>query len=112
MPWLLSTAGYGVLVDNPETSGFRLSGPRTGASRSMRGSLRLRVFAGPRPADVLRRLTARIGRQPPRRGRSSSGPGTSRDGDDEQAVLASVAQTYTHYLPCESQARATGRASV
>ena len=26
MPWLLSTAGYGVLVDNPQTSLFRLGG--------------------------------------------------------------------------------------
>jgi hypothetical protein len=34
MPWLLSTAGYGVLLDNPETSLFRLG---TASSRSWSG---------------------------------------------------------------------------
>src|SRR5262249_37691386 len=73
--------------------------------------LRLRVFAGPRPADVLRRLTGRIGRQPPPPAPFVFGPWYQPRGD-EQAILArlqrddvplSVAQTYTHYLPCESQ---------
>jgi alpha-D-xyloside xylohydrolase len=103
MPWLLSTAGYGVLVDNPETSVFRLSGRRSWSVEVEAGSLRLRVFAGPRPADVLRRLTARIGRQPAPPGPFVFGPWYQPTGDDEQPVLASVAQTYTHYLPCESQ---------
>jgi hypothetical protein len=31
VPWLLSTAGYGVLVDNPETSYFRLRSERADA---------------------------------------------------------------------------------
>ncbi len=35
MPWLLSTAGYGVLVDTPETSLFRLGTAR--ARRVERG---------------------------------------------------------------------------
>ena len=59
------------------TSDRRGSAP--GASRSRRAELRLRVFAGPRPADVLRRLTA--AHRPPaarRRRRSCSAPGTSR----------------------------------
>ena len=54
--WLLSTAGYGVLVDNTETSYFRL-GRAARAGLERRGEaprLGLRVFAGPRPADVLR----------------------------------------------------------
>ena len=78
MPWLLSTRGYGVLVDNTETSYFRLTTDSPSAwSVEVRGAppnqqpgapapreLALRVFAGPTPADVLRRFTAATGRQP------------------------------------------------
>ena len=111
MPWLLSTSGYGVLVDNTETSLFRLDRGRTWSVEVEAPRLRLRVFAGPRPADVLRRLTARIGRQPAPPGPFVFGP-WYQPRDDEQAILAdlqrrdvplSVAQTYTHYLPCEAQ---------
>jgi alpha-glucosidase (family GH31 glycosyl hydrolase) len=66
VPWLLSSRGYGVLVDNHETSRHRLC-----IDDSARWSievdapaLRLRVFAGPRPADALCRFTAETGRQP------------------------------------------------
>jgi alpha-glucosidase (family GH31 glycosyl hydrolase) len=112
MPWLLSTAGYGVLVDSPETSLHRL-GTDAGDAWSVEveaATLRLRVFAGPRPAGALRRLTARIGRQPAPPPHVF-GP-WYQPRDDEQAILAelrrrdvplSVAQTYTHYLPCEDQ---------
>jgi alpha-glucosidase (family GH31 glycosyl hydrolase) len=112
MPWLLSTAGYGVLVDSGETSLHRL-GTDSGDAWSVEveaPALRLRVFAGPRPAGALRRLSARIGRQP------AAAPHVFgpwyQPRDDEQAILAelrrrdvplSVAQTYTHYLPCEDQ---------
>jgi alpha-glucosidase (family GH31 glycosyl hydrolase) len=111
MPWLLSTSGYGVLLDNAETSVFRLDRRRVWSVEVESAQLRLRVFAGPRPADVLRRLTARIGRQPAPPGAFVFGP-WYQPRDDEQAILAdlqrrdvplSVAQTYTHYLPCESQ---------
>ena len=73
--------------------------------------LRLRVFAGPRPADVLRRMTAAIGRQPRAAAPYVFGP-WYQPRDDEAAILArlqgrdvplSLAQTYTHYLPCEAQ---------
>lgn len=80
MPWLLSSAGYGVLVDNTETSYFRLGSDDPGAwsvevvdappgesgaeASAPPRTLRLRFFAGPRPAAVLRRLTREIGRQP------------------------------------------------
>jgi alpha-glucosidase (family GH31 glycosyl hydrolase) len=118
MPWLLSTAGYGVLVDSPEPSVFRLgTDSRRAWSAEVESSrLSLRVFAGPRPADVLRRLTARIGRQPAPPAPFVFGP-WYQPRDDEQAILArlqradvplSVAQTYTHYLPCESQAGRRG----
>jgi alpha-D-xyloside xylohydrolase len=114
MPWLLSTAGYGVLVDGGATSVFRL-GTESRRSWSVEVESRrlsLRVFAGPRPAGVLRRLTAGIGRQPAPPAPFVLGPWYQPRGADEQAVLGrlkqadvplSVAQTYTHYLPCESQ---------
>ena len=68
IPWLLSTAGYGVLVDNPETSFYRLDqdGSGTWSVAVEAARLDLRVFAGPRPADVLRRFIERVG--PPARG--------------------------------------------
>ena len=52
MPWLLSTRGYGVLVDNLETSRFRL-GTEARGRVERRGRCRAagaRLFAGPRPA--------------------------------------------------------------
>jgi alpha-glucosidase (family GH31 glycosyl hydrolase) len=112
MPWLLSTAGYGVLVDSPQTSLHRLGTDARGAwSVEVEAPrLRLRVLAGPRPAGALQRLTARIGRQP-RAAPHVFGP-WYQPRDDEEAILArlqrtdvplSVAQTYTHYLPCEDQ---------
>jgi alpha-glucosidase (family GH31 glycosyl hydrolase) len=114
IPWLLSTHGYGLLVDSPETSLFRLGtdSPDAWSVEVESSVLRLRVFAGPTPAAVVRRLTARLGRQPPPPAPFVFGP-WYQPRDDEQAILAqlrerdvplSVAQTYTHYLPCESQA--------
>ena len=66
MPWLLSTRGYGVLVDNDETSRHLLgSADRDAWSVEVDAPrLRFRVFAGPRPVDVLGRLTEAVGRQP------------------------------------------------
>jgi alpha-glucosidase (family GH31 glycosyl hydrolase) len=116
MPWLLSTAGYGVLVDNDETSRHRLGSDDAGAwSVEADGTaLRLRVFAGPAPADVLRRLTEHTGRQPPPGAPWFFGPWFQPRGDVGRQVAearalraadapASVAQTYTHYLPCGAQ---------
>src|SRR5262245_12451879 len=79
IPWLLSTAGYGVLVDNDQTTVHALAtasrpdawsmsvsrGPEGTPAAPAPTTLRFRVFAGPRPADVLRRYTAAVGRQPP-----------------------------------------------
>lgn len=124
MPWLLSTDGYGVLVENSEPSYFRLGTDRDNAwsvelsrdveglaaqpeDRPSPGSISLRFFAGPEPADVLRRMTAAIGRQP-----ASApwffGPWIQPKGDNQETIdtlkaadsPTSVAQTYTHYLPC------------
>ncbi len=128
IPWLLSTAGYGVLVDNPETSLFRLasdgadawsaeviaapageSGASAGGPPSM---LSLRFFAGPTPADALRRFTRATGRQPAPPAPWALGTWYQAD-DDELSEIAllraadaplSVLQTYVHYLPCAEQA--------
>ena len=131
MPWLLSTGGYGVLVDNSETSYFRLGSDRQGAwslevtdappgevgdeGSSPPRRLALRVFAGPQPADALRRLTERIGRQPepfapwflgawfhtgqenqPPRAQERRYVRLLREGD----APVSVVETHLRYLPC------------
>jgi alpha-glucosidase (family GH31 glycosyl hydrolase) len=66
VPWLVSSRGYGVLVDNPETSRHRLcvDGPDLWSIEVEAPALRLRVFAGPSPAEALGRLSAETGRQP------------------------------------------------
>ena len=71
IPWLLSTAGYGVLLDRDETSIFRLGtdSPSAGAWRSQSpalGAARLRRARGPPTSCAASR--ARLGRQPARRG--------------------------------------------
>ena len=55
MPWLLSTAGYGVLLDNTEPSYLRLGSADAGAwsVEAEATSLELRFVAGPEPADAL-----------------------------------------------------------
>ena len=129
VPWLLSSAGYGVLVDNPETSYFRLgaTGPgcleRRGhaAPRTARPARRwspevdrlpLRFFAGPKPADALRAVHRRPqATSRSRRRRGCSGPGirptTTRPPRSRACSAAdapvSALQTYTHYLPCGDQ---------
>ena len=130
IPWLLSTAGYGVLVDNTETSYFRLGSDASdawsvevqaapteqpeGALAPPPRRLALRFFAGPRPADVLRRYTAATGRQPAPAAPWYLGPWFQPTGTDgaqvaqlarlrERDAPVSVAQTYTHYLPCGDQ---------
>ena len=74
VPWLLSTAGYGVLVGNHETSLFRLGSDRadTWSAEAEAATLELRVVAGPRPADAVARLTRLTGRSHRRRHPGSS----------------------------------------
>jgi alpha-glucosidase len=108
MPWLLSTRGFGVLVRDDETSRFDLT-PGDRWSVDVDGdTLVFEVFAGPTPAGVLRRLTDRLGRQPPAAAPFYFGPWFQPKGDEASSLAAlrkadapaSVAQTYTHYLPC------------
>ena len=127
IPWLMSSAGYGVLVENPNPSYFHLGSDRKDTwsvelSRTVDGlaqqpedsppprSITLRFFPGPEPADVVRRMSGVLGRQP-----APSpvffGPWLQTNESDadtvdilrEQDVPTSVYQTYLHYLPCAGQ---------
>ncbi len=111
MPWLLSSRGYGVLIDNDELSYHRLPGssPAAWSAEVESTELGFRVFAGPRPADVLRRFSAAVGRQPSSPAPWFFGPWVQPDTDArieslrEADVPTSVTATYTHYLPCGDQ---------
>jgi alpha-glucosidase (family GH31 glycosyl hydrolase) len=123
VPWLLSTHGYGVLVDSPETSYFRLDQSGSWSVELVNappdemppptapppGTLNLRFFAGPRPAEVLRRFTRESGRQPEPPSPWVFGPWVQPHGIDQLDQLRdadaplSLAQTYLHYLPCGDQ---------
>ena len=117
VPWLLSTRGYGVLIDNDETSTFHLArhGAHTWSVEVQARTLSLRVFAGPTPAGALSRFTAATGRQPRPAAPWAFGPWfqTGQPNtvplEDEAAWLqrlraadapVSVAETQLRYLPC------------
>jgi alpha-glucosidase len=111
MPWLLSSRGYGVLLDNDELSWHRLQTDDATAwsMEAESAELRFRVFAGPRPADVVERFSATIGRQPDAQAPWFFGPWLQHDTDERLAQLkaadvpTSLAATYLHYLPCGDQ---------
>lgn len=133
IPWLLSTAGYGVLVGNAEPSYYRLGTDQPGGwSLEVTGApsgessdepappperLSVRIFAGPQPADVLNRFTRETGRQPQPAAPWYFGPWFQPSGSPEEQLgqvaelqqrdaPVSLAQTYLHYLPCgEHRAR-------
>ena len=119
MPWFVSTAGYGVLVRNDETSMHHLGtqAKNIWSVETASSTLGLQVFPGPRPVDVVRRLSATLGRQPALVSPAVLGPWFQPDPDETDASAiaqlqaadapASVGQTYTHYLPC---GRNVGRA--
>ena len=116
VPWVLSTRGVGVLLDNLTDSTFAFATPdRPDSWRAEVAAtqLDLRVFSGPAPADALRRMTAAVGRQPAARAPFVLGawwqPVSDTDAVAELAaqraagVPVSVAQTYAHYLPVGGQ---------
>ncbi len=125
IPWLLSSAGYGVLVDSPETSSFRLGSDEAGAwSVELRPAppgeavapppvrtLALRFFAGPTPALALKRFSGAVGRQPLPQAPWVYGSWFQDDKPEGEGVAAlrdadapvSALQTYLHYLPCGDQ---------
>ena len=116
MPWLLSTAGYGVLVEQHRDQPVPPGRPRRpGASRPSRRGWSCGSSPGPGPPTRCARLTR--SHRPPaaRRLRAgSTAPGSSppatrasrsrwsrrlRRGD----VPASAVNTFLHYLPCGDQ---------
>ncbi|HJR19080.1 MAG TPA: TIM-barrel domain-containing protein [Actinomycetota bacterium] len=114
MPWLLSSRGYGFLADSSYPNRFRLNTDRSDAwnVEIQEPAFRARVFAGPTPADVVRRLGEATGRQPDP-APWFFGPWYQPAGPNdfrvqltslwrEWDVPVTVAQTYTHYLPCGS----------
>src|SRR4051812_21512279 len=120
VPWLLSSRGYGVLLGNDEESTFDLgeSDPGRWSARVPGAALDARVFAGPRPADALRRMTALTGRQPAAPAPWAYGPwlqtgqpNTVPLAEEAQIVKAfrdadapvSAAETQMHFLPCGAQ---------
>ena len=115
IPWLLSTRGAGVLVDEDRDTRFRLApgGAPAWDVETDGPRLRLLVVTGPRPADALRRLTARIGRQPAAAAPWQWGPwfqtGHQNTEPDELARVAalrradapvSAVETHMRYMPC------------
>ncbi len=115
VPWLLSSRGYGVLIDENATSRFDTTGSGRWVADADGARLRLRVFAGPRPAQALRRFTAAVGRQPAPQAPWTFGPWfqTGQPNvvpvEEERAITraqrragapVSVAETQMHYLPC------------
>jgi alpha-glucosidase (family GH31 glycosyl hydrolase) len=117
VPWLLSSRGFGVLVDNDETSRFDLRAGRRGSWSvgAEASTLSVRVFGGSRPADALRRFTRATGRQPAPPAPWTYGPWfqtgqpnvvpleeearivrTMREAD----APVSAAETQMHFLPC------------
>jgi alpha-glucosidase len=107
IPWLISTRGYGVLVENDATSRHRLEDPWSVQVDD--SELTLLVVAGPRPRDVVRRFSAHVGRQPAVLPEALGPWWQPRSGSDHEEVLrelgaaralGSIVQTFTHYLPC------------
>jgi len=111
IPWLLSSRGYGVLIDNDEMSYHRLGSesPDAWSLEVETAELRFRVFGGPTPAEALARYTEALGRQPDDYAPWFFGPWvqTESDAQIEELRLADVPTslnaTYLHYLPCGSQ---------
>ena len=106
IPWLVSTRGLGMLIDQTERSTFQLADERPDAWQAQAEAARFSftVFAGPKPAQVVRRYSSYAGRQPKPRP-WFFGPWVQFDEPwperfRTQDVPTTVAQTYTHYLPC------------
>ncbi len=108
IPWLLSSRGYGVLIDNDEMSYHRVGSDDADAwsLEVETAALELRVFGGPTPVEALGRYTEAVGRQPDDYAPWFFGPWVQTDSDSqiEEARLGDVPTslnaTYLHYLPC------------
>jgi alpha-D-xyloside xylohydrolase len=67
LPWVLSTRGFGVSIDQDDLSyvRVRMDGPDRWSIEAEADRLAYTVYGGPTPLDALRRYTAAVGRQPP-----------------------------------------------
>ena len=112
MPWLVSSRGYGFLLDSTYPNRFRLGTDRDDAwnVETQEPAFHARIFAGPTPAETIRRFGAATGLQPDP-APWFFGPWYQPTGSTEFReqllsglrswdVPVTVAQTYTHYLPC------------
>ncbi len=113
MPWFVSSKGYGFLLDSFAYSAFRLHREDQWNVEARDGRLRFVVFGGPTPAATVSHFVAHNGRQPPP-AEWFFGPWYQPLGSGEFRrslmtdwrtwdVPVTVAQTYTHYLPCADQ---------
>jgi alpha-glucosidase (family GH31 glycosyl hydrolase) len=108
VPWLLSSRGYGVLIDRDEASTFHLATDPSNAwvAEVQSHAIALRIFGGPTLAQVLRRFTAATGRQPKPVQPWQYGPWLhAEDASVLEAlqkadVPVSAAETGLRYLPC------------
>ena len=66
LPWVLSTRGYGVSIDQDDLSyvRMRVDSPDSWSIETEAEQLSYTVYPGPTPLDALRRYTAATGRQP------------------------------------------------
>jgi len=119
IPWVLSSRGVGVSIENDETSYFRFATERADAwSLEVEATeLRLRFFGGNSAAGALAGYSAHYGRQPAPGAPYFFGP-WFQTGQADQPPLAeeqayiellqnadapvSVAETHMHYLPCDA----------
>jgi sulfoquinovosidase len=111
IPWTITSRGFGFLIDQSQRSTFRLASERGDAwhAEAEAPFFRFTVFAGPTPADALRRYSDYAGRQPDPapwifgpwfQPTGESRPRELADRLRAEDVPVTVAQTYTHYLPC------------
>lgn len=63
VPWAMSSAGYGVLIESPELSRFRIE-PEQWFAEVQSNAIRLTLFKAGSPAELLARFTEVTGRQP------------------------------------------------
>ena len=126
VPWLLSSRGYGVLIDHDETSTFHLAtDPRTRGAPRSQAPRDSRCASSParRLPQVLRRFTAATGRQPraacavavrpvvpdrPAEHGAAGRRGAYLTKLRKADAPVSAAETQLHYLPCGARPRQRG----
>ncbi len=115
MPWFVARSGYGFLLDSTWLNRFHLEDSDAWrVENADPARLRIRMYGGPTPGQVLQRFTAdrSVGRQPAP-APWYFGPWYQPTGTDaftkdlvsrwrQEDVPITVAQTYTHYLPCDA----------